>query len=155
MAAVFQTELRHSAKFLAEFSRTQLTEYFNLIREIVCRGQQTGVFRRGISDKIVANLSPVRPGDTYDREKVTLYTRRLLESGYFASVQAEIDAQPAAADASPLRVAVIEAPKHHFEAGVGYNTNQARIAIGHSTIEVQSQVPLQPSRQVRVMTSQR
>lgn len=55
MAAVFQTELRHSAKFLAEFSRTQLKEYFNLIREIVIRGQESGAFRRGISDKIVAN----------------------------------------------------------------------------------------------------
>lgn len=55
MAAVFQTELRHSAKFLAEFSRTQLKEYFNLIREIVNSGQQSGVFRSGISDKIVAN----------------------------------------------------------------------------------------------------
>ena len=27
------------------------------------------------------------------------------------------------ADAAPLRVAVIEAPKHHFESGVGYNTD--------------------------------
>ena len=55
MAAVFQTELRHSAKFLAEFSRTQLKEYFNLIREIVLRGQEAGVFRREVSDKIFAN----------------------------------------------------------------------------------------------------
>jgi translocation and assembly module TamA len=78
---------------------------------------------RRYSDQIVANLSPVRPGDTYDRDKVTLYTRRLLESGYFASVQAEVDSQPAAADATPLRVAVIEAPKHHFESGIGYNTD--------------------------------
>jgi translocation and assembly module TamA len=78
---------------------------------------------RRYPDRLVENLSPVRPGETYDREKVTLYTRRLLESGYFASVQAEIDAQPASADASPLRVAVIEAPKHHVESGIGYNTD--------------------------------
>jgi TetR/AcrR family fatty acid metabolism transcriptional regulator len=55
LAAVFQTELRHSAKFLAEFSRTELKQYFDLIREIVRRGQQSGTFRAGISDKIVAN----------------------------------------------------------------------------------------------------
>ena len=55
LAIVFQTELRHSAKFLAEFSRTQLKEYFNLIREIVLRGQEAGVFRREVSDKIFAN----------------------------------------------------------------------------------------------------
>jgi len=40
------------------------------------------------SDQLIMNLTPVKPGETYDREKVTLYTRRLLESGYFASVQA-------------------------------------------------------------------
>src|SRR5438270_2010862 len=55
LAAVFQTELRHSAKFLAEFSRTELKQYFDLVREIVRRGQETGTFRAGISDKIVAN----------------------------------------------------------------------------------------------------
>src|SRR5213075_3099475 len=56
---------------------------------------------RRYPDRLVENLAPVKPGDVYDREKVTLYTRRLLESGYFASVQAEIDAQTPAADASP------------------------------------------------------
>ncbi|HSN31496.1 MAG TPA: autotransporter assembly complex family protein [Ideonella sp.] len=75
------------------------------------------------SDALVENLVPVRPGDVYDREKLILYQRRLLESGYFASVQAEIDAQPQVADAAPLRVSVIEAPKHHVESGVGYNTD--------------------------------
>jgi translocation and assembly module TamA len=75
------------------------------------------------SDRLVENLAPMKPGETYDREKVTLYTRRLLESGYFASVQAEVDSQPSAADATPLRVAVIEAPQHHFETGIGYNTD--------------------------------
>jgi translocation and assembly module TamA len=74
-------------------------------------------------DALIENLVPVRPGDVYDRDKVVLYQRRLLESGYFASVQAEIDVQPQLADAAPLRVAVIDAPKHHFESGVGYNTD--------------------------------
>ena len=75
------------------------------------------------SDALVENLAPMKPGETYDREKVTLYTRRLLESGYFASVQAEVDSQASAADATPLRVAVIEAPQHHVESGIGYNTD--------------------------------
>ena len=75
------------------------------------------------SDQLIENLAPVKAGETYDREKVTLYTRRLLETGYFASVQAEIDATPALADAAPLRVAVIDAPQHHFESGVSYNTD--------------------------------
>jgi translocation and assembly module TamA len=74
-------------------------------------------------DALIENLVPVHPGEVYDRDKVVLYQRRLLESGYFASVQAEIDVQTSVADAAPLRVAVIDAPKHHVEYGVGYNTD--------------------------------
>jgi TetR/AcrR family fatty acid metabolism transcriptional regulator len=55
LAIVFQTELRQSAKFLAQFSHHQLVEYFNLIRAEVREGQRAGVFRRELSDKIVAN----------------------------------------------------------------------------------------------------
>jgi translocation and assembly module TamA len=92
---------------------------------------------RRYSDAIIENLVPVHPGETYDREKVILYQRRLLESGYFASVQAEIDAQPALADAAPLRVAVIDAPKHHFESGIGYNTDVgARLEARYSNQDV-------------------
>lgn len=54
LAVVFQTELRHSAKFLAQFSRHRLVEYFDMIRGIVREGQQAGVFRAGISDKVAA-----------------------------------------------------------------------------------------------------
>jgi len=55
LAIVFQTELRQSARFLAQFSRHQLKQYFDLVREIVRQGQRTGVFRPELSDKIVAN----------------------------------------------------------------------------------------------------
>lgn len=55
LAIVFQTELRQSAKFLAQFSRHRLVEYFDMIRAIVRDGQQAGVFRPEISDKIAAN----------------------------------------------------------------------------------------------------
>jgi len=78
---------------------------------------------RRYDDALIANLAPVHPGDVYDREKLILFQRRLLETGYFASVQAEIDQQPNVADAAPLRVAVIEAPQHHVEDGISYNTD--------------------------------
>src|SRR5919108_5603455 len=55
LAIVFQTELRQSARFLAQFSQHQLKQYFDLIREIVREGQRTGIFRAELSDKIVAN----------------------------------------------------------------------------------------------------
>jgi TetR/AcrR family transcriptional regulator, fatty acid metabolism regulator protein len=55
LAIVFQTELRQSARFLAQFSQHQLKQYFDLIREIVREGQRIGIFRSELSDKIVAN----------------------------------------------------------------------------------------------------
>jgi TetR/AcrR family fatty acid metabolism transcriptional regulator len=55
LAVVFQTELRQSARFLAQFSQHQLKQYFDLVREIVREGQRTGIFRPELSDKIVAN----------------------------------------------------------------------------------------------------
>lgn len=55
LAIVFQTELRQSARFLAQFSQHQLKQYFDLIREVVREGQSRGVFRADLSDKIVAN----------------------------------------------------------------------------------------------------
>ena len=55
LAAVFQTELRQSAKFLTQFSRRHLVEYFDLIRDIIRQGQSQGVFRHDVSEKIAAN----------------------------------------------------------------------------------------------------
>ena len=78
---------------------------------------------RRYADSVAENLSPIRAGDTYDRDLVLAYQRRLLETGYFASVQADIDTHPLLADAAPLRVSVIEASTQHVEAGVGYTTD--------------------------------
>jgi translocation and assembly module TamA len=74
-------------------------------------------------DAVAENLSPIPPGATYDRDLVIAYQRRLLESGYFASVQAEIDTHPLLADAAPVRVAVIEAASQDVETGVSYTTD--------------------------------
>ena len=78
---------------------------------------------RRYPDAVIENLSPVRAGETYDRDKLLLYQRRLLETGYFASVQMDIDAQPHEAEAATLRVAVLEAPSQNVETGIGYTTD--------------------------------
>ncbi len=49
LAIVFQTELRHSLKFLSEFSHNLLVEYFDLIKGVVREGQEAGLFRTDIS----------------------------------------------------------------------------------------------------------
>src|SRR5271155_493517 len=55
LAVVFQTEFRQSARFLKEFSHKHLIEYFDTVRVIVQEGQQMGIFRKEVSDKIAAN----------------------------------------------------------------------------------------------------
>jgi translocation and assembly module TamA len=75
------------------------------------------------SEQLVENLSPFRPGDDYDRDRLLIYQRRLLESGYFVSVQADIEPEEGKPEGSPVRVSVIEASKHHVEGGIGYNTD--------------------------------
>jgi TetR/AcrR family fatty acid metabolism transcriptional regulator len=55
LAVVFQTELRHSAKFLAQFSTHHLVDYFQLIRHEIREAQRIGLFRPDLSDKIAAN----------------------------------------------------------------------------------------------------
>ena len=75
------------------------------------------------SERLVENLSPFRAGDIYDRDRLLVYQRRLLESGYFVSVQADIEPEDGHPDAAPVRVAVLEAPTQHVEAGIGYSTD--------------------------------
>ena len=54
MAIVMQTEVRQSAKFIAEFSHKHLAWYIQTVREIVRRGQEQGVFRKELSPGVVA-----------------------------------------------------------------------------------------------------
>lgn len=55
LAIVFQTELRHSLKFLGQFSHNLLVEYFDLIKSVVREGQETGAFRTDISITMAAH----------------------------------------------------------------------------------------------------
>ena len=55
LAVVFQMELRQSARFLAPFSHDHMVEYLTLVREAIRQGQEQGVFRTEVSEKIAAN----------------------------------------------------------------------------------------------------
>lgn len=54
VAIVFQMELRQSTR-LSEFSHHHLIEYFSLVRAAIQEGQQSGLFRSDLPDKIAAN----------------------------------------------------------------------------------------------------
>jgi translocation and assembly module TamA len=81
----------------------------------------TGVARH--DETRVTNLWTFAPGDPYDREKLERFQRRLVATGYFASVQ--VDADPSAAEGSevPVRVSLIEGPRRRLELGLGYSTD--------------------------------
>jgi translocation and assembly module TamA len=86
-----------------------------------------------------ANLSPLRPGGTYERETLDLYVRRLLETGYFASARVDVDltADTAAGGAAPVRASVIEGSSQHFEGGVSYNTDAGpRLELSHRNVDL-------------------
>lgn len=55
MAVVLQMELRQSVRFLEAFSHHQMVEYFSLVRECIRQGQQQGLVRADINEKIAAN----------------------------------------------------------------------------------------------------
>ena len=55
MAILMQTEMRQSAQFIAEFSHHHLVRYIQVVREVIRRGQQSGLFRSDVSDGVVAH----------------------------------------------------------------------------------------------------
>ncbi len=74
---------------------------------------------------VVRNFNTLTVGEPYTSERLDQYVRRLQASGYFASVQARLDPDPATAQAGIIRVAVIEAPRHRIEGGIAYSTDSA------------------------------
>jgi TetR/AcrR family transcriptional regulator, fatty acid metabolism regulator protein len=95
MAILMQTEVRQSAKFIAEFSHHHLVKYIQVVREVVRRGQQEGVFRKDISDGVVAHCmfgaidellsSAVFTGRVYDAKSTAAQVMDVLLNGVRAS----------------------------------------------------------------------
>ncbi|QNI35591.1 TetR/AcrR family transcriptional regulator [Edaphobacter albus] len=91
MAILMQTEVRQSAKFIAEFSHHHLVKYIQMVREVVRRGQQEGVFRLDVSDGVVAHCmfgaidellsSAVFTGRVYDSKTTARQVMDVLLNG--------------------------------------------------------------------------
>lgn len=74
-------------------------------------------------ESLVRNLVTFRAGEPYTAEALQVFLRRLNGSGYFASAQATVEAEPAQADAAPVHLRVIEAPEKKVSAGAGFSTD--------------------------------
>lgn len=91
MAVLMQTEMRQSAKFIAEFSHHHLVRYIQVVREVIRRGQQEGIFREDISDGVVAHCmfgaidellsSAVFTGRNYDPKATAAQVMDILMHG--------------------------------------------------------------------------
>lgn len=87
--------------------------------------------------ELVESFANVKPGELHDGEMLDDYVRRLLASGYFASVQANIDTDVAQASAATVTLSVIEAPPRRLELGVGYSTDtEYRATASYSDMNV-------------------
>jgi translocation and assembly module TamA len=71
----------------------------------------------------VTSLWTFARGEPYDREKLERFQRRLVGTGYFASVQVDADPRAAEDGELPVHVSVIEAPRRRLELGLGYSTD--------------------------------
>jgi translocation and assembly module TamA len=74
---------------------------------------------------LVRNYRTRKRGERYSVAELDQFVRRLNGAGYFASVHAVIDADPANAADAPVHVSVIEAPPKKIEVGLGYSTDTA------------------------------
>lgn len=91
MAVLMQTEMRQSAKFIAEFSHHHLVRYIQVVREVIRRGQQEGIFRQDVSDGVVAHCmfgaidellsSAVFTGRVYDPKATAAQVMDILMHG--------------------------------------------------------------------------
>jgi translocation and assembly module TamA len=75
------------------------------------------------SESLVRNLVTFSPGDPYTAEALQVFLRRLNGSGYFASAQATVEAEPSQADAAPVHLRLIEAPEKKISVGAGFSTD--------------------------------
>jgi translocation and assembly module TamA len=95
----------------------------------------TGLSR--YSEALVRNYGTIKPGELYSAATLDQYLRRLNGTGYFASAQAAIDADPAKADDATVKLAVIEAPTKTFESGIGYSTDtEFRINASYRNVDI-------------------
>lgn len=94
-----------------------------------------GLVRYDLS--VVRNFSTIEAGEPYAEARLEQFIRRLSTSGYFASVQARIEADPAHAADAAIDVRVIEAPPKRIEGGIGFSTDtRFRGNVRYSDVDV-------------------
>lgn len=80
------------------------------------------------SRRIIDELNPIRPGDRYSQERLNELQTLLEDTGYFRSVFATIEVDPAKPRNVPVRVDVTENERRRLSLGIGFSTDsRARV----------------------------
>lgn len=74
-------------------------------------------------ERIVRNVSPLRPGEEYRADRLLEFQRQILRTPYFSNAVIDVDTDPENAEAAPVRVRVTEFPQQRIRTGVGYTTD--------------------------------
>lgn len=83
--------------------------------------------------RLVKQANPIKPGEAYSQARLSELQARVLDSGYFRSVFAGIDADPAQPQQVPIRVDVTEQPSKRLGTGVGVSTDSgARLQLRYT-----------------------
>jgi translocation and assembly module TamA len=72
---------------------------------------------------IIERLSPIHPGEPFSQEKLTELQARLQDSGYFRTVFATIEVDPAHPHNVPVRVDLAENERKRLALGIGFSTD--------------------------------
>ncbi len=100
--------------------------------------------------ELVRNFGTLPRGTPFSESAVDDYVRRLLASGYFASVQARLDTDPEHAEDATLTLSLIEGPPKRLEFGLGYSSDtQFRASANYSDVDIDGK-GLQFSANVRL-----
>jgi translocation and assembly module TamA len=72
---------------------------------------------------LIERYNTLRPGERYDQQQLLQLQSTLQNTPYFSSVLVDVDADPAKAERTPVRVLVREGKPKRLGLGVGYSTN--------------------------------
>jgi len=75
------------------------------------------------SREMIDSLNPIQAGDPFSQEKLTELQSRLQDSGYFRTVFATIDVDPAHPRNVPVRLDLVENERRQLAMGGGFSTD--------------------------------
>jgi translocation and assembly module TamA len=84
-------------------------------------------------ERIIGNVSPLKPGEDYDAGRLLELQRAILRTPYFSNAVVDIDKDPAHAEGAPVDVHVTEYPAQRVRGGVGYATDTGARVEGRYT----------------------